>query len=80
MSAARGRPVQDAKTDEPRLGIYAISPSGAVIDDDRIARAPLNLARAGFDLTLDRAALRRTQRFAGPDTVRAAMRGPRRRR
>lgn len=74
MSAARGakRAVPAPEAAEPRLGIYAISPSGAIIDDGRIERAPANLARAGFDVVLDRAARRRTQRFAGPDTVRAA--------
>ena len=53
-------------------GIYAISPSGAVNDPQRLENAATHLARAGFALTVDRAALSRQQRFAGSDTVRLA--------
>lgn len=51
--------------------IYAISPSGAVEDEARLRRAVANLARAGFDVRLDRAALAVHQRFAGQDRTRA---------
>jgi muramoyltetrapeptide carboxypeptidase len=51
--------------------IYAISPSGAVEDEARLRRAMANLARAGFDVQLDRAALAVHQRFAGQDRTRA---------
>ena len=67
----RARP-RAAQPPADRLGIYAISPSGAVPDDGRTERALVNLARAGFDVVLDSAARRRSQRFAGPDSVRAA--------
>lgn len=52
--------------------IYAISPSGAVEDQDRLRRAVANLERAGFTVKLDRAALAVHQRFAGQDKARAA--------
>jgi muramoyltetrapeptide carboxypeptidase len=61
-----------AEASAPSLGVYAISPSGAVPDDLRLQRAVQHLARAGLDVTLDSAARRRTQRFAGPDSVRSA--------
>ncbi len=58
--------------------VYVVSPSGAVNDADRVpvtgrlAVATANLARAGFAVRLDRAALSRHQRFAGTDVARAA--------
>jgi muramoyltetrapeptide carboxypeptidase len=52
--------------------LYAISPSSAVPDRARIDRAVANLGRAGFPVTLDRAALAVAQRFAGTDAARAA--------
>ncbi len=52
------------------LAIYGFSPSGAVNDPARIARAREHLARAGFALTLDRSALAVSQRFAGSDATR----------
>ena len=51
--------------------IYAISPSGAVEDEARLRRAVANLAQAGFEVKLDRAALAVHQRFAGQDRTRA---------
>ncbi|MGE0801864.1 MAG: LD-carboxypeptidase, partial [Lautropia sp.] len=50
--------------------IYAISPSGAVAEPQRIQRAVERLGRAGFPVTLDRAALAVHQRFAGTDQAR----------
>jgi muramoyltetrapeptide carboxypeptidase len=59
--------------DEPAgVRIYAISPSGAVQDPLRARRAVENLARDGHRVSFDRAALKRSQRFAGTDTERAA--------
>jgi muramoyltetrapeptide carboxypeptidase len=54
------------------LGVYAISPSGAVQDTQRAQRAIDNLGRSGFSVRLDRAALKRWQRFGGTDAERAA--------
>ena len=54
-----------------KRSIYAISPSGAVEDATRIERAVHNLAKLGFSVTLDRAALSVHQRFAGQDKARA---------
>jgi muramoyltetrapeptide carboxypeptidase len=56
---------------EPRSTVYLISPSGALAPDAPVAQAISNLRRAGFDAVLDRAALRRRQRFAGSDDDRA---------
>lgn len=68
--ASRPSPGPDAP-----LGIYGISPSGAVNDPARLQHASRNLAQAGFALTLDRAALAQRQRFAGSDAVRLAAIG-----
>jgi len=55
--------------------VYAISPSGAVQDPARVHRAVAHLAAAGIPVRLDRAALARSQRFAGTDAQRAAAFG-----
>ncbi len=60
------------KTAATAARIYVISPSGAVPDDGRLEQARSNLARAGYPVRLDPAALRRRQRFAGSDEQRAA--------
>jgi muramoyltetrapeptide carboxypeptidase len=52
--------------------LYAISPSGAVQDAQRLHRAAAHLAAAGIRTTFDRAAFARSQRFAGTDLQRAA--------
>lgn len=52
--------------------VYLISPAGAVPPDAPVERALDNLRQAGFDPRLDRAALRRSQRFAGTDRERVA--------
>ena len=52
--------------------VYLISPAGAVAPDAPVELALENLRRAGFEPTLDRAALRRRQRFAGSDDDRIA--------
>ena len=54
-----------------KLGIYLVSPSGAV-DPDAIARARVVLPEHGFKVSVDRAALLRNQRFAGTDVQRLA--------
>lgn len=61
-----------AKTAAAAARIYVISPSGAVPDDGRLEQARSNLARAGYPVRLDPAALRRRQRFAGSDEQRTA--------
>lgn len=58
--------------DTPSSPIYLISPSGAVAPDAPLERALANLRAAGFAPTLDRAALKIRQRFAGNDDARAA--------
>jgi muramoyltetrapeptide carboxypeptidase len=58
--------------DAAGVRIYAISPSGAVQDPERARRAAANLARSGHRVRFDRAALKRSQRFAGTDAERAA--------
>jgi muramoyltetrapeptide carboxypeptidase len=52
--------------------IYLISPSGAVGDPDRARHAARNLEALGHPARFDRAALARSQRFAGTDAQRAA--------
>jgi len=52
--------------------IYLISPSSAVDPAAPLERALANLRAAGFAPVLDRAARKRTQRFAGSDAERAA--------
>ncbi|HWS76014.1 MAG TPA: LD-carboxypeptidase [Quisquiliibacterium sp.] len=52
--------------------VYLISPSGALAPDAPVERALENLRRAGFAPKLDRAALKRRQRFAGSDDDRVA--------
>ena len=54
------------------IPVYAISPSGAVTDEARLANAIGNLAQAGYAVKADRALRSRYQRFAGRDEVRAA--------
>lgn len=51
--------------------IYVISPSSAVGSADKLHCATDQLKLLGFDVSLDRAALSRHQRFAGTDAVRA---------
>ena len=51
--------------------IYAISPSGAIEDPERVRRAVAHLSQLGFSVTLDRSALAIHQRFAGQDKARA---------
>jgi len=53
-------------------GVYVVSPSGAVQDAARLRRAASHLRQAGFDVTFDPAAFRRSQRFAGTDAQRIA--------
>ncbi len=53
-----------------KLGIYLMSPSGAVTDPETIERARVNLKAYGFSSTVDRTALAREQRFAGTDAQR----------
>jgi muramoyltetrapeptide carboxypeptidase len=55
--------------------VYLISPSGALAPDAPVERALENLRRAGFAPKMDRAALRRRQRFAGSDDDRVAAIG-----
>lgn len=52
--------------------VYLISPAGALAPDAPVERALENLRRAGFAPKLDRAALKRRQRFAGSDDDRVA--------
>lgn len=59
---------EDARSLQP---LYLISPSSAVAPDAPVERALAHLRRAGFAPTLDRAALRIRQRFAGSDDDRA---------
>ncbi len=54
-----------------KRSIYAISPSGAIEDPDRIRRAVAHLSQIGFSVKLDRSALSKHQRFAGTDKARA---------
>ena len=51
--------------------VYLISPSGAVADPERARAAAGVLAACGHPNRFDRTALRRAQRFAGPDEARA---------
>ena len=53
-----------------KLGIYLVSPSGAILEPERIERAKANLKEAGFKVAVDRGALRRHERFAGTDDQR----------
>jgi muramoyltetrapeptide carboxypeptidase len=53
-------------------GIYAISPSGATREPERLRRAAAHLGRAGWPVRFDRAAFASSQRFAGTDAQRAA--------
>lgn len=55
--------------------VYLISPSGAVAPDAPVEQALENLRHAGFAPKLDRAALKRRQRFAGSDDDRLAAIG-----
>ncbi|MCX7742726.1 MAG: LD-carboxypeptidase, partial [Tepidimonas sp.] len=50
--------------------IYVYSPSGAVRDRAGVRRALRRLQEAGYEVTLDPAALARHQRFAGDDAPR----------
>lgn len=52
------------------LSIYVYSPSGAVRDRAAFRRAVRRLQAAGYEVTLDPAALARHQRFAGDDATR----------
>lgn len=52
--------------------LYAISPSGAIEDRDRMLRAAQALEAAGHPLRFDRSAFARSQRFAGSDRQRLA--------
>ena len=56
----------------PGPAIYLISPSGAVADPERARRAAQVLGALGHPARFDRAALARSQRFAGTDAQRAA--------
>lgn len=53
-------------------GIYLLSPAGAIIEPERIARARENLHALGYRTVLDPAALERDTRFAGTDVQRLA--------
>jgi muramoyltetrapeptide carboxypeptidase len=53
-------------------GIYAISPSGATRDPERLRRAADHLGQSGYAVRFDRAAFAQSQRFAGTDAQRAA--------
>ena len=67
-------PPSHAPASAPSEGpaVYLISPSGAVADPERARAAAGVLAACGHPNRFDRAALRRAQRFAGPDEARAA--------
>lgn len=74
MKASAGQ-LQDLPTETrpnpEEVPIYLISPSGAVTDPDRARSASAVLAACGHPNRFDRAALRRSQRFAGSDDARA---------
>lgn len=70
--AASAPPLLSANPSAVDTPIYVISPSGAVLDNERLKSARTNLARAGFAVKLDRTAVKRFQRFAGRDEDRAA--------
>jgi muramoyltetrapeptide carboxypeptidase len=53
-------------------GLYVISPSGATRDPEGLRRAAGHLAQSGHEVSFDRAAFARSQRFAGTDAQRAA--------
>ncbi len=55
----------------PGAPIYLISPSGAVVDTKQARNAARILTALGHRTSFDPGALRRSQRFAGPDAVRA---------
>lgn len=59
------------ETHQAPVPVYLISPAGAVSPDAPVERALAHLRQAGFDPVLDRAALKRRQRFAGSDEERA---------
>lgn len=68
--APGGYPPASAGNSKP--GIYLISPSGALPEDETLVRTCDNLKTMGYASTIDRAALARHQRFAGTDAQRAA--------
>ncbi|MGB7181367.1 MAG: LD-carboxypeptidase [Burkholderiaceae bacterium] len=51
--------------------VYVISPSSAVTNTEGLPVAARHLEQLGFDVTFDRAARSRYQRFAGTDSARA---------
>ncbi len=52
--------------------LVVFSPSGVVLQASRLRLAARRLAALGFEVSLDEAALARTQRFAGDDATRLA--------
>lgn len=54
-----------------KLGIYLISPSGALAEPERLVLAQQRLSDYGFSTVVDRAATGREQRFAASDQERA---------
>jgi muramoyltetrapeptide carboxypeptidase len=61
-----------ASAGNSKRGIYLISPSGALPEEETLERTRANLKTMGYASTLDRTALARHQRFAGTDAQRAA--------
>ncbi|NEN75494.1 LD-carboxypeptidase [Pelistega sp. NLN82] len=56
---------------ENALGLYLISPSGALIEPERLVIAEHKLTTLGFDVRIDKAADSRYMRFAATDKERA---------
>jgi len=67
--------LQAAPQPSPDLGIYLISPSGAVPQPEALTLARKRLAASGFATAVDRCALAVNQRFAGSDAQRLAAIG-----
>lgn len=66
------RSPKPAATAPTSPSIYLISPSNGVSKPERARESVRLLGELGWRATLDRAALQRSQRFAGSDAVRAA--------
>lgn len=56
---------------ENELGLYLLSPSGALAEPERMVMAKAKLKQMGFDVTVDKAASHKWLRFAGTDQERA---------
>lgn len=70
-SELRKQAPQGSSPSTPGPAVYLISPSGAVADAERARAASAVLEACGHPNRFDPAALRRSQRFAGPDSARA---------